>query len=195
MDTMEQATTSPIPAASEPVEKVKKIKKHRTDRKPKTKKRQRGFSLLELLVVVGIILVISAIALPFLIKARTAGANSGGAASLKSLNTAIAMYQSQFNATPATATVLYTTGDCIATPAIATASCMLPFNVGSAMFSAAGQNGYTFAYTPNAGGPGFSATATPVAGGSATRNYWSDGTQITYSDSGAATSASNLLGN
>jgi hypothetical protein len=114
---------------------------------------------------------------------------------MKSLSTAVGMYQSQFNTTPATNTVLYTTGDCKTAPAVATASCMLPFSTGSAMFAATGLNGYVYTFALDANGSTFQITGTPVAGGAATRSYWGDGTILTYADTGAAGSTSTPLGN
>ncbi len=52
----------------------------------------RGFSLIELLIVVAIILVIAAIAIPNLLRARMAANDSSAAASVRSINTAEIAY-------------------------------------------------------------------------------------------------------
>jgi type IV pilus assembly protein PilA len=54
--------------------------------------KQKGFSLIELLIVVAIILIIAAIAIPNLLKGRLAANNSAGAATVRTLNTAEATY-------------------------------------------------------------------------------------------------------
>ena len=58
------------------------------------KKRDRGFSLLELLIVVAIILIIATIAIPSLMRSRQAANETAAVATLKMLNTAEVTYSS-----------------------------------------------------------------------------------------------------
>ncbi len=58
--------------------------------------KQIGFSLIELLIVVAVILVIAAIAIPNLLRARMAANESSAVASLRSINTSEVVYQSSY---------------------------------------------------------------------------------------------------
>ena len=57
---------------------------------------QRGFSLIELLIVVAIILIIAAIAIPNLMRARIAANESAGVSTVRTLNTAQYTYSTTY---------------------------------------------------------------------------------------------------
>jgi len=66
----------------------------RKERSKMTK--QKGFSLIELLIVVAIILIIAAIAIPNLLRARIAANESSAVSSIRTMNTAQVTYQSTY---------------------------------------------------------------------------------------------------
>ena len=62
----------------------------------RTKNKQKGFSLIELLIVVAIILIIAAIAIPNLLRSRMAANEASAVGSLRTLNTAAVTYSTTY---------------------------------------------------------------------------------------------------
>ena len=145
--------------------------------------RQKGFSLIELLIVVAIILSIAAIAIPNLIRARIAANQSSAAASLRTLASASAMYQSTYqDGYPPSINVLQ--------PA-AIPNCNTAGLIDSNLFSGQ-KSGYNFVFTagtvPVANIPTgctaagmtdmFTATAAPVGTSTGTQFYCVDASNV-----------------
>jgi len=73
-------------------------------------KREKGFSLIELLIVVAIILIIAAIAIPNLIRSRMAANEASAVGSIRTINTAAISYNSSYgNGFPSKLTEIGTT--------------------------------------------------------------------------------------
>jgi prepilin-type N-terminal cleavage/methylation domain-containing protein len=77
-------------------------------------KRQKGFSLIELLIVVAIILIIAAIAIPNLLRSRMAANEASAVGSIRTINTAAISYNSSYgNGFPVTLAQVGTTGSAV----------------------------------------------------------------------------------
>ena len=130
--------------------------------------KQKGFSLIELLIVVAIILIIAAIAIPNLMRSKMAANEASAVASMRTLNTSIVAYQTTYATDPAS---LASLGPA-ATPS-STAADLVDNLLG---VDPAQKSGYTITYTPVAATPitQYTILAAPQSTSTGQRQFFTD---------------------
>ena len=137
----------------------------------------KGFSLIELLIVVAIILIIAAIAIPNLVRARMAANDSSAAASIRSIDTAEIAYFGAYQTIGFPAALATLGGAVPCVPSIATA-CLIDNTLATAVAGSTGKSGYYFNAVGASSGATpandqFLATAAPLSANLGTRSYCS----------------------
>jgi type IV pilus assembly protein PilA len=153
--------------------------------------KQKGFSLIELLIVVAIILIIAAIAIPNLLRSKMAANEASAVGSLRTLNTACVTFSTTYGGYPGTLTIMGGEG---------TAS--LPTSTSAELIDNVLQtgikSGYSFSFsagTADSAGniDNYSVSASPItAGVTGIRYFYTDQTGVIRANAAgaAATSAS-----
>ena len=156
-----------------------------------------GFSLIELLIVVAIILIIAAIAIPNLLRARMAANQASGASTIRTINSATIVYSSTYNnGFPPSLAAMGGVGaaNCNAANLLDDVLTVPPFH----------KSGYVYNYQPQGapilnppaacGAPGFNeylVTAAPiVVGNTGQASYCSDEPGVIRFDATGVTAAS-----
>jgi type IV pilus assembly protein PilA len=126
----------------------------------------RGFSLIELLIVVAIILIIAAIAIPNLLRARIAANEASAGSAIRTINTAEFAYNTAYP-TVGYAPALINLGGAAPCAPTSTQACLLDNALASAGVGVGSKSGYVFAATgltpAGTGNSSFVSAASPVA--------------------------------
>jgi type IV pilus assembly protein PilA len=139
-------------------------------------KKQKGFSLIELLIVVAIILIIAAIAIPNLLRSRMAANEASAVGSLRTINTAEVTYSTTYPAL-GFANLSNLGGGASACASSGGATSSTACLIDDTLANTAIKSGYTFKATAAGGTPNVTYTSTgiPVAvGTSGQRAFCSD---------------------
>jgi prepilin-type N-terminal cleavage/methylation domain-containing protein len=155
----------------------------------------KGFSLIELLIVVAIILIIAAIAIPNLLRSRIAANQASAIGSLRIINTAEVTYSSTFG--QGFTSTLAQLGPPASGPVTAAAAGLL-----DSVLASGSKSGYSFTYAPGLADPrgiynGYTVNGNPtVVGQTGTAYYFTDQTHVIRGDTaGVASAASSPVAN
>ena len=144
------------------------------------RKKDEGFSLIELLIVVAIILIIAAIAIPRLMQSRMAANEASAVGSLHSLNTACISYSTSYDLYPATLANLGPVAGG-GGPTSTTADLI------DQVLAVGTKSGYVFSFTAGAANLSYQINADPVSPGvTGRRHFFTDESNVIRANVAAA---------
>ncbi len=131
-------------------------------------KSQQGFSLVELLIVVAVIGIISAVAIPNLMASRRAANEANAISAMRTISTAEVSYWFTFGGGS------YGSLEQLASERI------IDFKLANATDGATARSGYIYGLSILSGGSGYVAGAAPVTASTGTRNFSCDQPGVIY---------------
>jgi prepilin-type N-terminal cleavage/methylation domain-containing protein len=146
--------------------------------------KQKGFSLIELLIVVAIILIIAAIAIPNLLRSKMAANEASAVGSLRTINTSSVAYSTTYGNYPPALTNL---GPASGGTATSTTADLI-----DSVLAGGTKSGYVFSYTAGTNNQSYTVTAGPVTQNvTGQRYFYTDQSGVIRADTATtATSAS-----
>ena len=155
--------------------------------------KQKGFSLIELLIVVAIILIIAAIAIPNLLRSKMAANQASAVASLRTLNTSSVLFYTNYGIYPSALSNLGPVGS--SGTVSSTLADMIDSTLASAN-AAPGKSGYVFTWAGGGTSGAYTIAADPVSTSTGQIHYFTDQSLVIRPNpAGAATAANNPIGN
>jgi prepilin-type N-terminal cleavage/methylation domain-containing protein len=152
-------------------------------------RKQKGFSLIELLIVVAIILIIAAIAIPNLLRSRIAANEASAVGSMRTINTAEITYASTYPSVGYATALTNLAGSSCAAPT-STAACLIDTTLAGATTAATGKSGYYFTIA-NSSALGYTLLGDPAkAGSTGIKHFYTDGTAVIHVNLTAVATAS-----
>jgi prepilin-type N-terminal cleavage/methylation domain-containing protein len=151
--------------------------------------KQKGFSLIELLIVVAIILIIAAIAIPNLLRSKMAANEASAVGSMRTINTTATQYSTTYNGYPSALSNLGGPAGGSATSSSA--------ELIDAVLAGGTKSGYSFAYTAGATDTNgnvlqYTMTAVPTSSGvTGQRTFFTDQTGVIRADATGSTATIN----
>jgi type IV pilus assembly protein PilA len=133
--------------------------------------KEKGFSLIELLIVVAIILIIAAIAIPNLLRSKMAANEASAVGSLRTLNTACVTYSTTYGTYPNSLAYLG--------PAGAGGASSTTADLIDSVLSAGTKSGYVFSFTAGTANLSYQLNADPVTRGqTGQRSFFTDSSGV-----------------
>lgn len=160
---------------------------------PSMRKRQAGFSLIELLIVVAIILIIAAIAIPSFLASRMSANEASAVASVRSISTAETAYATSFPSVGYSVALLdLSDGGSSNCVPVSTQACLIDGSL-----AGGAKSGYFLTYSNDGNTPavGYAIHADPFTRGSTgRRSFFSNQPgEIRFNNTGAATATDPVI--